>query len=509
MAPPSGWSRQCHNRLCEKMTQWLTLSRAAHLVGVSRGVLQKKIRNGELRSSEGTVSTEELLRAFPQAELEASGAFERVTLIKESAFARRVQEFILPTQEVLAQRLFSQTQELADVRRHLVRYHDLVVAMQTRLRTRAGDAGDPELRELEEFLEKGLSEVLATEPADVLTVMDDMLKVMSARVTVRPSGREFLVEGHETLLEAGLHAGLRLNYGCGNGSCGLCKARVVSGSVAPVRTHDYPLSEAEKLQGYTLLCAHTAASGDLAIETLEASGPQEIAAQQIVAKVRAVTPLAGDTCLLHLQTPRTNRLRFLAGQTVMLGAAGAGEDAHATYPIASCPCDDRNLHFYIARNPDDVFAQRIFAGALKAGEAVTVWGPQGDFVLAQSDRPLVFAACDMGFSPLKSLIEHALAADAAESLPLSLYWLATRTDGHFLANQCRAWSEALDQFDYSLHTDVDAAVGAGPILQAMQADLFIGQCDFYVAGPEPFVEAAVDGLRASGVPKRQIMTMIV
>ena len=489
------------------MTHWLTLSRAAHLVGVSRGVLQEKIRNGELHTSEGTVSTEELLRAFPQAELDASGAFERVTLIKERAFARRVQEHILPTQELLAQRLFSQTEELADVRRHLVRYHDLVVALQARLRARAGDAGDPALRALEEFLEKGLSDVLATENADVLTVMDDMLKVMSARVTVRPSGREFLVEGHETLLQAGLRAGLRFNYGCGNGSCGLCKARIVSGSVARVQTLEYPLSEAEKLQGYTLLCAHTAASSDLTIETLEASGPLEIPAQQIVAKVRAVTPLAGDTCLLHLQTPRTKRLRFLAGQTVTLGAAGAGDDVHASYAIASCPCDDRNLLFYIARNPNDAFAQRVFAGALKTGEAVTVWGPQGDFVLAQSDRPLVFAACDIGFAPVKSLIEHAMAVDAAESL--SLYWLATRADGHFLANQCRAWSEALDQFDYSLHTDVDAAAGAKPLLQAMQADLFLGRCDFYVAGPEPFVEAAAGGLRTSGVPKRQIMTMIV
>jgi CDP-4-dehydro-6-deoxyglucose reductase, E3 len=504
---PTGPSRQRLNRNSEKMTRWLALSRAAHLVGVSRHVLQMKIRNGELHANDGTVSTEELLRVFPQAELDASGAFERVTLIKERAFTRRVLERVLPTQEVLAQRLFAQSQELADVRRHLVRYHDLVVAIQTRLRALAGGADDQAVRALEEFLEYGLSDVLATESPDVLTVMDDLLKVMSARVTVRPSGREFLVEGHETLLEAGLRAGLRFNYGCGNGSCGLCKARVVSGSVARVRACDYPLSEAEKLQGYTLLCAHTVASGDLAIETLEASGPQEIAAQQIVAKVRAVTPLARDTCLLHLQTPRTSRLRFLAGQSALLGATGRGNDVHASFPIASCPCDDRNLQFYVGRNPDDAFAQRVFDGGLKAGDAVTVWGPQGDFVLAESDRPLVFAGCDMGFSPLKSLIEHAVASDAAESL--SLYWLATRADGHFLANQCRAWSEALDQFDYSLHTDVDPAAGTAPLLQAMQADLFLGRCDFYIAGPEPFVDAAADGLRAAGVPKRQIMTLIV
>jgi CDP-4-dehydro-6-deoxyglucose reductase len=210
--------------------------------------------------------------------------------------------------------------------------------------------------------------------------------------------------------------------------------------------------------------------------------------------------------LLHLQTPRTNRLRFLAGQSVTLGAAGAREDVHATYPVASCPCDDRNLHFYIARNADDAFAQRVFAGELKAGETVTVWGPQGDFVLAEGNRPLVFAACDTGFAPVKSLIEHAMALDAAESL--SLYWLATRSDGHFLANQCRAWSEALDNFDYTPHADSDAAAGARSITQAMQADLFLGQCDFYIAGAPAFVDTVAGGLRASGVPRRQIMTSV-
>ena len=36
---------------------------------------------------------------------------------------------------------------------------------------------------------------------------------------------------------------------------------------------DYPLSEAEKPQGYTLMCAHTAASSEITLETLEATGP--------------------------------------------------------------------------------------------------------------------------------------------------------------------------------------------------------------------------------------------
>lgn len=491
------------------MTHWLTVWRAAQLVGVSRGALQQQVRDGALVLTEGLLSTDELLRLYPATQLEESGLLERVARIKDEAFGKRVRERLLPSQEVLAQRLFNQTQELADVRRYLQRYHALVVAMQGRIRALEGrGASQAELQELKTFLDQGLAQALATEQADLLTVMDDMLKVMTAQVTVRPSGHEFSVEGHDTLLQAGLRAGLKLNYGCGNGTCGMCKVRVISGQVAKSQPFDYPLSEAEKSQGYTLMCAHTAASSELTLELLEASGPQDIPQQQIVTHVRAVTSLAPDTRLLHLQTPRSHRLRFLAGQSVTLSQTGpGGGDVHGLYPVASCPCDDRNLHFFIQRHAQDPLAQQLFAGNIKAGDAVTVWGPYGEFVLNESHRPLVFAACDAGFAPIKSLIEHALALETAPSL--SLFWLATRPDGHFLANQCRAWSEALDPFEYELLSDTEITAGATRMARAIRADLFDIECDFYVAGPELFVRALDAELHAAGIPAAQIFTNVL
>jgi CDP-4-dehydro-6-deoxyglucose reductase len=322
-----------------------------------------------------------------------------------------------------------------------------------------------------------------------------------------------------------MKAGLKLNYGCGNGSCGMCKVRVTSGQVARCMASDYPLSETEKAQGYVLACAHTAASSELTLETLEAAGPEDIPAQTIVTTVRAVRELGPQTMLLHLQTPRTHRLRFLAGQSVTLGVTGmtavtasaanaaspagssGGDDVRAGHPVASCPCDDRNLHFYIPRREDDPLAARLFAGALKPGDSVTVHGPEGRFVLEDSSLPLAFAACDTGFAPVKSLIEHAMSLDVAPSI--SLFWLATRPDGHFLANQCRAWSEALDNFEYSAFSNGDAAVGAGEMAAAMRADLFGIDSMFYVAGPAAFVAALVDDLGAAGVPAVQIRSEVV
>lgn len=492
------------------MAQWLTVWRAAHLVGVPRGVLQQRVRSGEIELRDGLVSTDTLLQLYPQTRLEESGLLERVMQIRDEAFGKRLRERILPSQEVLAQRLFHQTQELADVQRHLQGYHALVLALKESLRAAGAEAqattGQPDARltALQRQLDQGLARALATEGVDMLDVMDDLLKVVSAQVTLKPSGHQFTVEGHDSLLQASMKAGLKLPYGCGNGSCGLCKVRVTSGEVVRMMHSDYPLSATEKAQGCVLACAYTAGSAELTLEALETHDPADIPQQQIVAHVRALRPLNADTLLLHLQTPRSHRLRFLAGQWVTLGLAHTGTepDAHADLHIASCPCDDRNLHFFIARDPQDPFANRLFEHPPALGAAVTVWGPQGRFVLNDETRPLVFACCDTGFAPSKSLIEHAMAADVVPSI--NLYWLATRPEGHFMANQSRAWSEALDTFDHTLLADADAVAGAQAMAQAIRVDLFDIDCVYYVSGPAAFVNALCRELSAAGVAAAQL-----
>ena len=92
------------------MAQWLTVWRAAHLVGVPRGVLQQRVRAGELQLADGLVSTDALLRLYPEARLEECGLLERVAQIRDEAFGRRLRERLLPSQEVLAhQALIVQT----------------------------------------------------------------------------------------------------------------------------------------------------------------------------------------------------------------------------------------------------------------------------------------------------------------------------------------------------------------------------------------------------------------
>lgn len=487
------------------MSQMLNLARAAHLVGVPRGVLQRMISAGEIESFDGLIAVAELQRVFPAAALDDSGAFERVQTIRDEAFGRRLRERVLPSPEVLAQRLFAQSQELADLRRYLGAYHDLLVATSERIAGLAGQ--DARLLPLADFVRSGLRGVLASEPANPLDAMANMMQVISAQVTVRPSGHQFIVEGNDSILQAGLKAGLRLGYGCGTGSCGLCKARVVSGEIRPIQHSDLRLSEQERQQGYALLCSHTAVT-DVVVESLEARGPADIPPQDLVATVRAVAELGPHTRLLHLQTPRSNRLRFLAGQLVTLGVAGLGDDIEQLVALASCPCDERNLHVHLGRDDDGPLAAALFAGRLRVGDSIGVRGPVGDFVLeTDSARPLVFAACDTGFGPIKSLIEHAMAGEQVESF--ALHWLATRSDGHYLDNQCRAWAAAYDHFTYDNDVDADPAAGARRLVERAAARPGLADSDVFVAGPPTFVFEAAAAFIAAGAASERTRTLAI
>ena len=479
------------------MPRLLTLSRAARLVGVRRGALQSKIRSGELAAFEGMVSAEDLLRAYPQARLEDNSGLERFEAIKDAAFARRMRERLLPSSEVLVARLAELSRERAQVQAQLERYRAIVDGLQAKLR----EPGDP--AELLAWLKQRLEPAAQGEPPQSLLIQESILRIVTAHVQVKPSGREFLVDGNDSLLEAALRSGLSLDYGCSIGSCGKCKARIVSGQVHRTHHSDYALTAAEKNAGVMLMCCNSALT-DLVIEAREAHGAADMPLQIIDARVKSVSPLGDDVRLLHLQTPRSNRLRFLAGQSASLSLA---DGVSASFPVASCPCDDRNLHFHIRRRAGDAFAERVF-GRLEGVDTVRVEGPRGEFVLNEdSHRPLVFIAGESGFGPIKSLIEHAMALDAAETL--HLYWIACGAGGHYLDNLCRSWSDALDNFRYTPLTAKgalsDEAVLQGLLQQLLQEHPRLADCDVYLAGPGTLANSAEFLLLEHGLPRAQLL----
>lgn len=476
------------------MPQRLPIFRAARLVGVSRGTLQRKIHDEGIDTFEGEISVDELLALYPKTKLEKDSEYERVQNIKKHAFGKRVRERLAPDIDVVTDRVAELGRELAATRAHLAQYQTILDQITTRLREAGESPTKKEVHGLMHWIKGTLAEPpIPSDPRRDLFANDTVLRIMAAHIKIQPSNHEFWLEGNDSILDAGVHSGLALNYGCTSGNCGLCKARVISGSVKKTRQHDYVLSEAEKNRNYILMCSCTAVS-DVVLEALEAQSESDIPTQEIVTKVKSIEQPTDNMLILHVQTPRIQRLRFLAGQSVTLSL---NKRLVADYAIASCPCDDRNLLFHISNNAKDRFAQALLNGA-KKGDPITVNGPHGHFLFnEESKRPQLYLAYGAGFAPIKSLIEHAMALEIPASM--DLFWSVDKEEDLYLHNLCRAWDDALENFDY--HPVINSKATEKLLAQRSQLKNF----DVYIAGPEVTVKQAGEKLLAAGLPKEQLM----
>ena len=330
---------------------------------------------------------------------------------------------------------------------------------------------------------------------------------MTHQITFHPSGKSCPVEANETVLQATLRAGLSPDYGCSNGNCGQCRATLRAGEIDQTRHHDHALSDADKASGAFLMCSYRAL-GDIEIEADLTQGPEDIPTQQIDTKVKAIEHLDPQVINLHLQTPRSQRLRFISGQSVALETA---DGAQTRIAIASCPCDDRNLYFHIPDIPGDPFSEAVFSGTLKTRSAVRLTGPIADaFYLDQSDtRPSIILSWHTGFAPIISLMEHALSLEVEQ--PIHLYRFSPTPSHQYLPHLCRSWADAFDNIDAQMMPDrltlLSEARDCASVFTPI-ADSFpdIAHHNIYVAGPPNFVEAAHSVFGARGVPPAQLKT---
>ncbi len=429
------------------MPRLVSLSRAAKLVGLSRGALQKRVHDLELESFEGQVKLDDIERIFPDAEIEDNHIIEDLEKIVEQALKKahgaKLAKLLAPDSYTLAARLKAITKEHAHAKEQVKDFIALFSEIETQITQLATTSDKPYLFEdLNNWMSDAINKIQtpSISPAHLL-LKDTILRVMAAQVHLKNTGHEFFVEGSNSILEAGLSAGLALNYGCSNGNCGKCKAKLISGEIKKIKPHDFVFSESEKLQNYFLCCSNTAIT-EVEIEADEAGSEKDIPLQKISAKVKKVDEITDELLILNLKTPRTKRLRFLAGQNVILSR---GDLPPIELPIASCPCDDMNIQFHIPYDDNNAFIKYV-AEELKNSDSIHIKGPTGSFILDEnSNNAIIFIAFDTGFAPIKSLIEHAVTLDHAESI--HLYWLHAN-EKPYMHNQCRAWEDALDNFKY-------------------------------------------------------------
>jgi len=222
-------------------------------------------------------------------------------------------------------------------------------------------------------------------------------------VRLEPSGHTFQVAPGETLLEAALHQGIGLPYGCRNGACGACKGLLKSGELAYGDYQERALHATEKAAGKALTCC-TRPLTDIVFEVRELSGAKDLAIRTLPCRVEKVERPAEDVAVINLKLPAGERLQFLAGQYIDILMK---DGKRRSFSLANAPHDDSFLELHVRNTPGGAFSHFVF-DEMKERAILRFEGPLGTFYLREdSDKPMIFVAGGTGFAPIKAQIEHA------------------------------------------------------------------------------------------------------
>lgn len=317
----------------------------------------------------------------------------------------------------------------------------------------------------------------------------------------------FTVEPDQRLLHAGLMKGIGLPHECGTGTCGNCKASIITGTVDNL----WPQAPGAKVcrrSGEVLLC-QTAATSALQVKLSSAFlAPCQPPCAIRSGRLTLNRMLTSDVGLfdVFLDEP----MSYQPGQFVLLSIPGV-EGPRAYSMISHEPAESR-LRLLIRRNQQGMFTPYIFEG--DCDEEVEVFGPLGRATFTASEqRPFIAVAGGSGIAGMLAIIRHALAAGHFERHPSHLFFGLRHPDTSYLLDDLSKFVEQSDgKFQASVaFSDVSNAESVvaqypllqfafGPVHEVARAHVRnVGTAGtqkplFFVGGPPPMVDATMRAL---------------
>ncbi len=259
------------------------------------------------------------------------------------------------------------------------------------------------------------------------------------QMRVHPDNRNVAIRAGETVLEAGLRAGIGLPFECRNGACGKCKCTILHGSVDYGDYQAVALTGAEIEQGKALMCS-TVPRSDLEIE-YEAGGAVATV-QTYKGRVLGMEHLSNEVMRLMISLPAGESLRFVAGQYINILLPDGQRRA---FSFANPPHQSENIELHIRLIAGGRFTSYVFT-KMKVGDDLRFEGPLGSFCLRESTRPIIFVAGATGFAPIKSIVEDAFHRGIRR--PMLLYWGVRRPKDLYMQELARCWQQQHSNFKF-------------------------------------------------------------
>jgi len=290
----------------------------------------------------------------------------------------------------------------------------------------------------------------------------------------------------EKVLDAAYRNKINLPMDCSDGVCGTCKCRCEQGDYDLGDEYlEDALSEAEAGEGLVLTC-QMVPSSDCVIAVPVPSSACKVTPAEHGGEVSSVDLVSDSTIILKLKLDKPGALGFLPGQYVNLTVPGT--DEHRSYSFSS-KVGAAEASFLIRNVPGGLMSGWL-ANRAKPGTRMKFVGPQGSFFLRAVERPVVMLAGGTGLAPILSMLE--LLADQGTDHPVHLIYGVTNDGDLVEIERIEALAKRLPTLTWA--TCVANPTSAHRLkgyVTAHLADehLNAGDCDVYLCGPPPMVEA--------------------
>jgi len=322
---------------------------------------------------------------------------------------------------------------------------------------------------------------------------------MRIQVNARNSGYDFEAWPGERVLYAGLRAGIDLPYECATGTCGTCKAKLLSGRV----NDRWPAAPGRKFvkpeAGEFLMC-QCAAEEPLTLEVSKFVYPAETGAcvpRACSGTLRGLRRLTHDVLgfALELEEPRD----FDAGQFALVAPVGLA--GYRAYSMCNFERGVRRLDFVVKRKADGAFSHWLF-DADREGARLETFAPLGKATFEPGlGKHLLCIAGGSGIAGMMSILARAAEAEYLRRHRVRVFFgIRTLRDAFFLDELC-SYPEAEVTVALSDEEIPDAARRDWPklkfergLVHEVAKRAMAGNYQnvrAYVAGPPPAVDAAI------------------
>lgn len=328
----------------------------------------------------------------------------------------------------------------------------------------------------------------------------------ASRVSLRfadGEAMEFAAQAGQTVLDAGLQAGLPLLHQCRSGSCGSCAAILVDGEVAIRTGAGSTLLPGETASGLRLLCQSEALS-NCTFKLSYGSTDGQATSQRAYALVNALETLSQDVVRLTLELAEDNWLDFRPGQYLRLKVPGSGE--WRSYSPSSAPQGLPNIELLVRLIDGGLMSQWLTRDC-RVDDVVELEGPFGQFFLREKVRaPHVFLAGGTGLAPVLAMLEAIRRQGGIK--PALLVCFGCRSEASLFGTEVLAlYQQWLPTLEVRVAVEQGGSPGrkAGtPLSTLTPADFEHPEVVTYVCGPPPMVEAAQILLGSWGVHPARI-----